>query len=133
LAMVVTGAPVAAQVCETTCATQTSTAERSPNRSGPSHHQHPAGAADSASHHGHAAPAGQPAAALQRLAPDARACVHQSALASESREDVRGPLPPLAISPSHALPPLIHAVEVRQLDRQHGPPDVVRSTAPLRI
>lgn len=133
LTMVVTAAPAAAQICETTCAGRASSVDRTSPQQGSSHHQQPSGIAAPAHHHGAPAIAVESTVNVQGVNAQPRACAHPAVLAGESRENSPGSCAPPAIVSATAAAPLIHAIDVRHVDRRHSPPAAIRSAAPLRI
>lgn len=129
VAIVVTAAPVAAQICEATC-TQHAGHSESHNSS---HHHHSATVSGQSHHHDHSASVPQPTSGNPTAGSQPRACGHVAAVVTESRETMRSSVATIAITTPRIAAPIDHATELHGFDSRHGPPVSIRSIAPLRI
>jgi hypothetical protein len=130
LAIVVTAAPVAAQICETMCTQHTGHSESNNQLA---HHHHSASVSGQSDHHDHSASVSQSTSGNPALGSRPRACGHVAAVVSESRETMRGSVATFAITTPRVAASVSQASEAHDFDSRHGPPTAIRSIAPLRI
>jgi hypothetical protein len=129
VAIVVTAAPVAAQICEVTCTEHAGHSESQ----NPSHHHHSVTVSGQTHHHDHLAAVPQPASGNPTVGLQPRACGHVAAVVSESRENMRSSVATIAITTPRIAAPIDQANELHGFDSRRGPPVSIRSIAPLRI
>lgn len=129
LALVVTAAPVAAQICEAVCA---HTSQASHSESAP-HQHHSVTASAPAHHHDRSATPLPFAPTNHALSTQLRPCVQVAAVAAESRQNVWDSVAPLVLPILYGEAPNVDGIQAPHIDSRHGPPVPVRSIAPLRI
>lgn len=128
LAFVVTGAPLAGDVCEAACAEH---AGHSMGSSAPhSRHHHPE---SQPSHHHHSDAPPTPASQRAALTPALHLCGHLDAVITESRELMRPQIVNAVVMMARITPLIVRVSPVSQTGSRHGPPTPTRSASPLRI
>jgi hypothetical protein len=128
VAIVVTAAPVAAQICEATCTQHAHSESHSSWR-----HCHSATVSGQSHHHEHSASVPRDTAGNPTVGSQPRACGHVAAVVTQSRETTCSSDATIAITTPGIAAPIDHATELHGFDSRHGPPVSIRSIAPLRI
>jgi len=130
VAFVVIGAPVAADLCQATCATH---GERSRQSIAAGAHHHHADRESAPPGHHHSAPALSQTPPHGAMSLVERTCGHTDAILTEARETARVSVADVTPAPSGVLFNQVLATPPTDVVSRHGPPGLLRDTPPLRL